>query len=532
MRNADWTRHPLSRIGLVALALLAVALGAGPAGAAGTFRVAVGVDLDTVDPAQMTTTTVANMVDYVAETLTMLGPDGKVSPWLAESWTLSPDGTVYTFKLRKGVVFHDGTPFDAKAVKWNLDRLKDTQVRVPIRAPFPIKEAEAVDASTIKQTLTRPSAPFISASWTTSAQVSPASIDKQGNEYKNIVHTVGTGPYVFKERKKGESFTVTLNDKYWGKKPTYDTVVFRIVPEAATRESLILAGQVDLIVLPPIADVPALQRNPAVKVMLAPSDRTIFISLAEHDQVHLGDVRVRQALNYAVDKKAIVQNVLFGAADEMDAPMAPSLFGYCNAGTYEYNPAKAKQLLTEAGVKPGTEILFHHPTGRYVQDKEASGCCGVPPRGGPRARAPDDGLAVLHLRHQRRARREDRPPAGVPRLGAGLPRRLAAGAPVLVRLPSAGRPRHLGSDKNAKVDELVPAADRESNPEKRKELYREISKQVWADAPWLFLYVQRFPIVYSSKVTDVGSLPNEKFSAASTPDRPTEPAVVRARPGP
>ena len=240
----------------------------------------MGVDLDTVDPAQMTTTTVANMVDYVAETLTLLGPDGKVSPWLAESWTLSPDGLTYTFKLRKGVVFHDGTPFDAKAVKWNFDRLKDTQVRVPIRAPFPIKETDVVDASTVKVTLTRPSAPFISAlSWTTSALVSPASVDKQGNEYKNIVHTVGTGPYVFKERKKGESFTVTLNDKYWGKKPTYDTVVFRIVPEAATRESLILAGQVDLIVLPPIADLPALQRNPALKVLLAPSDRTIFISL-------------------------------------------------------------------------------------------------------------------------------------------------------------------------------------------------------------------------------------------------------------
>ena len=194
-----------------ALAALTIALGAGPAGAAGTFRIAVGVDLDTVDPAQMTTTTVANMVDYVAETLTSLGPDGKVQPWLAESWTLSPDGTTYTFKLRKGVVFHDGTPFDAKAVKWNFDRLKDPQVRVPIRAPFPIKETEAVDASTVKVTLTRPSAPFISALVADHRRpiVSPASADKQGNEYKNIVHTVGTGPYVFKERKKGESFTVT-----------------------------------------------------------------------------------------------------------------------------------------------------------------------------------------------------------------------------------------------------------------------------------------------------------------------------------
>src|SRR4029453_10854360 len=130
-------------------------------------------------------------------------------------------------------------------------------------------------------------------------------------------------------------------------------------------------GQVDLIVLPPIADVPALQRNPAVKVLLAPSDRTMFVSLNTSKPL-LNDVRVRQALNYAVDKKAIIQNVLFGAADEMDAPMASSLFGYCKVGSYEHNPAKAKQLLTEAGVKPGTKVSFHHPTGRYVQDREVA----------------------------------------------------------------------------------------------------------------------------------------------------------------
>jgi len=155
-----WPRLRLPHLGLVAVTWLILALVAGPAQAAGTFRIAVGVDLDTVDPIQMTTTTVANMVDYVVETLTQLGPDGKVSPWLAESWTISPDGTVYTFKLRRGVVFHDGTPFDAKAVKWNFDRLKDPALRVPIRAPFPIKEAEVVDVSTVKVTLTRPSAPF------------------------------------------------------------------------------------------------------------------------------------------------------------------------------------------------------------------------------------------------------------------------------------------------------------------------------------------------------------------------------------
>ena len=173
------------------------------------------------------------------------------------------------------------------------------------------------------------------------------------------------------KRKKGEKITVTKYADYWGRKPHYDQVVFRIVPEAATRESLLLAGQVDLIILPPIADLPALQRNKAVKVLMAPSNRTIFIAM-NTQRPPLNNVKVRQALNYAVDKQAIIAHVLFGAGDPMDAPMAPSLFGYCKVGTYEFDQAKAKRLLAEAGVAPGTPISLIHPTGRYVQDKEAT----------------------------------------------------------------------------------------------------------------------------------------------------------------
>jgi len=500
------------RLPLLALAVLVAVALAGAASAA-TFRVAVGIDPDTLDPVQNTTTTVANVVDYMVETLTFLDPKGDVRPMLAESWTMSPDGTQYTLKLRKGVTFHDGTPFDAKAVKWNLDRLKDPSVRVPVRAPFPLKEIEVVDPATVKITLLRPSAPFVMAlTSTTAGLVSPASADQHGNEYKNMQHPVGTGPYVFKERKKGESITVTLYDKYWGKKPTYDTVVFRVVPEAATRESLILAGQVDLMVLPPIADLPALGRNPAVKVLLAPSNRTIFISL-NTTKPPLGDVRVRQALNYAVDKQAIIQNVLFGAADQMDAPMAPSLFGYCKAGTYEFNPARAKQLLAEAGVKPGTKIPFIHPTGRYVQDKEASQAVA----GYLREVGIEPELATMDW------------PSYVSIVNTGpsektthhlaylgwAPNFLDASMQSLQFWSGYHPPAGLATSfyKDARVDEWVVAADRESNPDKRKAMYCDLSKKVWADAPWLFLYVQRFPIVYSSKVTDVGSIPNEKFYA-------------------
>ena len=482
-------------------------------GNAATFRIAVGVDPDTLDPVQMTTTTVGNIVDYVVETLTQLTPDGSIQPHLAASWTVSADGRQYTFKLRQGITFHDGTPFNAAAVKWNFDRLKDPEVRVPVRAPYPIAHTEVVDDTTVRVTLKQPAVPFISAlSWVTAGIVSPAAVDKHDNTYKNYSHIVGTGPYTFSERKKGEKITVSKFDGYWGRKPYYDAVDFRIVPEAATRESLLLAGQVELVILPPVADLPALQRNKAVKVLMAPSDRTIFIAINTQKPM-LNDARVRQALNYAVDKEAIINGILFGAGDPMDAPMAPSLFGYCQIGTYAFNPDKAKQLLAAAGVPTGTPISLIHPTGRYVQDKEAT-------------QAVAGYLREVGLQPQLQTMDW---PSYISTITTPLdkgnttqlhylgwaPAFLDASQQMLQFLSTYAPPNGLATNfyRNPQVDAWIQAAEIESDNAKRRELYCNIAKQVWTDAPWIFLWVQRFPIVYSAKITDVSSLPNEKFYA-------------------
>lgn len=503
-RGRPWT-------GLVG-ACVALMLWTVPAIAA-TFRIAVGIDPDTIDPIQTTTTTVGNIVDYVAETLTRLAPDGSIEPHLVSGWTVSEDGLQYTFILRSGVTFHDGTRFDAAAVKWNFDRLKDPRVRVPVRAPYPIDKTEVLDATTVRVTLTRPFVPFISAlSWTTAAILSPASAEQHGNTYENYTHVVGTGPYVFQERQKGQKIVVRKFENYWGKKPYYDQVVFRIVPEAATRESLLLAGQVELIILPPVADLPALQRNSRVKVLLAPSDRTIFIAINTRKPM-LDDPRVRQALNYAVDKQAIIDHVLFGAADPMDAPMAPSLFGYCKVGSYPFDQEKARQLLAAAGVPKGTAISLMHPTGRYVQDKEAT-------------QAIAGFLREVGLRPQLQTM--DWPSyiqTIVTPLDQGnttqlhylgwAPAFLDASQQALQFLSREAPPNGLETSfyTNPQVDAWIMAAETEAEAAKRQELYCDMSRQVWEDAPWIFLWVQRFPIVYAATVTNVGSLPNEKFSA-------------------
>ncbi len=477
-----------------------------------TFRIAVGIDPDTLDPVASTTSTVMNMVEYVVQTLVRIDREGKVQPQLAESWEVSKDGLTVTFHLRKGVKFHDGTPFNAEAAKFNIERMLDPDLRVPIRAPFTsIESVEAVDEYTIRLHMKEPFPPLVSAfALTTAGMISPASVEKYGNSYKSIVHPVGTGPYVFKERVKGDHITVEKFADYWGEKPYYDVVKFQIVPEAATRESLLLAGQVDLIILPPASDLPALKQNPDVEVLLAPSDRTIFIAMNNLDPV-LKDKRVRQALNYAVDKKAIIEKVLFGAGDIMDAPMAPSLFGYCKVGEYPYDPEKAKALLKEAGHET-LELNFIAPTGRYVQDFQAAqAISGYLEEVGVHAPVktmdwpsyvatitapPEKNTTQLHY------------------LG-WAPSYLDAAQQMLQFLSTYAPPHGLETSfyKNEKVDELILKAKKETNPEVRKQLYCEASKIVWDDAPWIFLWIQRFPIVYSSKITGVSYLPTEMFDA-------------------
>lgn len=477
-----------------------------------TFRIAVGIDPDTLDPALFTTTTVANIVEYMAETLVATDKDGNVLPQLATSWEISDDSLEYTFHLREGVSFHDGTSMDAEAVKWNLDRVLDPNVKTAIRSPFTsIEEVEAVDEHTVKLHLSQPFAPLLSSfALETSAIVSPASVDVEGNSYDNITQPVGTGPYVFKERVKGERIAVTRNEDYWGEQPYYDEVVFRVVPEAATRESLLLAGQVDLIILPPISDVPALQQNSDVKVLLAPSDRTIFIAMNNNDEV-LSDVRVRQALNYAVNKQEIIDSVLFGAAEALDAPMASSLFGYCAQQPYEYNPEKAKNLLADAGAE-NIELNFISPTGRYVQDFQASQAIagylsevGIkstvstmdwPSYVGAILTPPDENTQDLHL------------------LG-WAPSYLDAAQQMVQFDSSQAPPNGLATSfySNPQVDELIDAAGRETDPAKRKDLYCQASGIIWEEAPWIFLWVQRFPIVYRSDIANVDSHPTEKFAA-------------------
>ncbi len=483
-----------------------------------TLRVAIGIDPDNLDPAAQTTTTASQIVDMIAETLVTLDTKGALKPLLATSWQPASDGMSWTFTLRSGVKFSDGTPFNADAVKFSIDRLLSptTFKAVPgvLGGKTGIDHTTAVDSTHVQFFLKSRFAPFASAmTQTNAAIISPASVNQAPNTPAKIVQPVGTGPYTYGDRVAGDHITLQANKNYWATHVNYDTQIYKIVPEAASREALVKSGGADVIVLPPANDIPALQADSSLKVILGPSDRTIFIAINTIDQEQplLQKTEVRQALNYAVDKNAIIKTVMFGTATALHAPMAASLFGYCQTGTYDYNPSKAKQMLQAAGAS-GMSVKLAAPTGRYTQDIQvANAVAGYLRDAGLKVDGPATADWPTYLATY----------ANVPPERSKVDMHLLGWAPSYLdaqqqflqfystQIPPAGL--ETSYYKNPQVDTLIEQGSAGTDPAQRAQTYCNAAKIVWNDAPWIFLYNQKYPYVTTSKVTNVPGLPNEKF---------------------
>jgi peptide/nickel transport system substrate-binding protein len=347
---------------------------------------------------------------------------------------------------------------------------------------------------------------------TQAAIISPKSVNVEGNSPANVQVPVGTGPYKWKERVKGDHVTLVRNEDYWGQKPGYAVQELKVVPDAASREALVKAGQEDVIALPPASDLNALKADTNVKVLLGTSDRTIqiIINTVDPKVTLLQNPTVRQALNYAVDKDAIIQKVLFGAAVPLDAPMSKTLFGYCHVGSYGYDPNKAKQLLSQAGAT-GLSVKLMSPTGRYVQDIQAAQAVAGYLRdvginvSGPGTSDWPSYLATVNVS-------PDKASTDLHLLGWAPPYLDASQQMEQFyspRIPPAGL--ETSYYKNPDVDRLIAKANAEADQSQREQDYCSAQKMIWNDAPWIFLYNQRYPIVHSAKVTGVYTTPIEKF---------------------
>lgn len=505
----------------VTLALLLVACGGTSAGSGtatkqgGTLTTAIGIDADTLDPAALTTTTIYQIVGMMVETLVQPEPDGSIKPLLATSWTESNGGLDYTFTLRHNVRFQDGEPFNAQAVKFSLDRLlnPDTYKAQPTVLKV-IKDVTAVDEYHVRITLSSPFSPLVSALSTQIAGIiAPNSVNLHGNTPEKIVWPVGTGPYEYAGRVVGQSITMKRFNGYWGRKPAYATQVYQVVPEAASREALVKSGQAQVVYQPPANDLPGLERpGSGVHVILGPDDREIFIAINMLDSTNprLQNPQVRQALNYAVDKQAIIKNIQFGAATQVDSPLSSSVFGYCPTGTYAYDPQKAKSMLQAAGAE-GMSLKLITPEGRYTGDSDVAQAVANYLRAvGLKVTVPNPPVWPTYVATI------DVPPAqaSTDLSLLGLASTYTDASASFTAFQKATWPP-AGLDTayydSPQVDALVARANTESNAAQRKQDYCSAEKLVWNAAPWIFLYTPKNPVVTSSKVKGIYGLPNEQF---------------------
>ncbi len=483
------------------------------------IRLAIDLDPDTLDPAGQTNPTVSSIVDHLAETLVRLQPDGSIGPGLAKRFSQSADGRSFTFELRPDVEFHDGSLLNAEAVTLSMQRFLNPQLRVPLRAPFDSNLVDSIlpiDPLTLRITLKDNSRLFLPKLAATELAIVSAAHARAFPDSFNE-EPVGTGPYRFKERRRGESVVLERFDRYWGKPTHYPLLQFRIVPEVATRESLLLANQVELIFQPPQSDLPALQKNPGLKVVLTPTARSTFIAmdLTLPGGTPLAIKKVRQALNYAVDRDGIIRNVLFGAATPLEAPMASTLVGYARIGGYSYDPNRARQMLIDGGT-PHLQLRFMYPTGRSMQEALAAQLAqavagnlrdaGVdtelvgadwPSFLAATAVAEDKGTAHMHLFNW-------------------APAFLDASQQMTQFVRSHWPPQGLATSHywNPKVELLVGQAARERDDQKRLDEYAEAQRIVWDDAPWLFLWSPSSVMVHSARLKGISMSASEKFSAA------------------
>jgi len=288
----------------------------------------------------------------------------EVEPGLAESWTISDDGTEYTFKLRAGITFHDGSAFNAEAVKFNFDRMLDENHPQHDTGPFPlafffsaVESTTVVDELSVAFKLNAPYAPFLSnLAYPTGLLVSPEAVKANGKDFGR--NPVGTGPFKFAEWKSNERVVITRNEDYWGEKAGTEAIVFRPITDANTRVAEMLAGGIDLMVEVPPTSLAQFEGDGFTIVEQAGPHVWFLILNAKEGP--FADKRVRQAANYAINKAAIVNDVLEGTADIAAGPTPPAFAWAYNEELepYPYDPDKARALLAEAGVE-GAELTFY-----------------------------------------------------------------------------------------------------------------------------------------------------------------------------
>ena len=455
------------------------------------LRVGFSQDAQTLDPANHRNRETETIIRNLCDGLLTRDSAMKVVPEIAESYRQIDDKT-WEFTIRSGLKSHSGQPFTAADVKFNLDRLTldgamggQTSPRKSLLGP--VSATELVNEKTVRVKLSAPWA-ILPAMLPFQEMVSEAHVKKNGDAAL-ATNVDCVGPYKLVEWRRGDAIIMARDPGYFGGSPDIppvgpakpDRVIFKIIPENASRVAALLAGEVDIINELPASALRQVEASDKARVMAVNGTRTFFLAL-NLAKKPFDDLRVRKALNHAVDRKLIIDRILAGKATALNGVMSPDAFAF-NAALpeYTYDPDLAKKLLAEAGHPNGIDLTID-TTGAFKQTAEA--IAALMARSGIRAKVQVWEGAVLSPMWATADKRADRD-VYLTSWGNGA---LDPSDIMVPTLRSKGRGNFAGF-ANATVDSLLDAAETETDQAKRAEMYKQAQTIVNAEAPWVFLWL-------------------------------------------
>lgn len=436
-----------------------------------------------LDPATSAERTTGVMAEQFYDQLVTRNEKGEFVGKLAESWS-TPSATEWVFKLRQGVKFHDGKAFTANDVKFTMDRYMDPNNKSPMAALYSfLAGVEARDDQTVVFKTKEENGTLLS-----SLAVTPILGDKPGVDWANQAY--GTGPYKLAEFKRGEQVVMAKNADYWGaKKPAIDKVLWKEIPEQATRLAALERGDVDFVVGLNAEDLPRLKANKNIQVVQAPTYRIRFLWL-HSGKKPFGDPKVREAMRHAIDFDSLMKDIMGGMAEPATGPVAPGVFGHTPQKPYVYDQARAKALLAEAGYPNGFETSLDFPLSDTKQKELAETIA---------AQLSEVGIKVKLQQKDRAVWLKDLTDL---KWDMNLFAHSTTGGDAdytmrRVFVSSANRTGH----KNAEMDKWLLEAAKHRDPAKRLEAYAKANEIFWNDGPSLTLFVHTQGYAYGQRVT-------------------------------
>ncbi|MBN3160156.1 glutathione ABC transporter substrate-binding protein GsiB [Pectobacterium sp. CHL-2024] len=501
----------IKRRWLVAAGVTA-AMAASPVWAAKDAVIAVGSTFTSLDPYDANDSLSQTVAKSFYQGLFGFDKEMKLVNVLADSYDVSPDGLTYTVKLHPGVKFHDGTPFNAAAVKVNLDRASNPDSRLKRYNLFKmIEKTEAVDDLTVKITLKTPFSAFVNnLAHPAAVMISPAALKQYGKDIG--FHPVGTGPYRFVTWNQTDFVKVEKFNGYWkAGLPKLDSITWRPVVDNNTRAALLQTGEAQFAYPIPFEQAKVLEKNDKLALVASPSILHRYISM-NVTQKPFDNPKVREALNYAINKEALIKVAFSGYATPAEGPLPSSIDYSVKYHPWPYDPAKARELLKEAGYPDGfTTTLWsshNHSTAQKVLQFTQQQLAQVGVK--VQVTAMDAG--------QRAAEVEGK---GVKETGvrlfytgwsASTGEADWALSPLFATASWPPAQFNTAFYSNPQVDADLANALKTTDRTEKQKLYKDAQDKIWADAPWIFLATERLVSANSKKLTGFYVMPDTLFS--------------------